>query len=262
MLTGIDHVVIACHDPHAAAVDLEQRLGVVAAEGGRHEGLGTYNRIIWLADAYLELIGVDDREAALRHPLGNAVVSVLDERGGGFVSYAIASDAIETDVATLRAAGSTIGEVVHGSRRRPDDELVEWWTAMPQRIVPDAVPFLIMHAMTGSEWGPGARAVRERFEHPLGGPAVLARLEIAVEDPPSSAAQHAELLGLEFWAVADLAVAGVGRHAIRLIPSSRIEVPGAVVLGAPVSDPRSVEALGVRFDVERVELPLPAPNQA
>jgi hypothetical protein len=262
MLTGIDHVVIACRDPESAAADLEQRLGVAAGGGGRHEGAGTYNRIIWLADSYLELIGVDDREAASSHPLGRAVVAALDEHGGGFVSYAIASDALEADVEMLRRAGSSIGEPVHGSRRRPDGETVEWWTAMPQQLGPDEVPFLIAHAATGSEWGPDARAERERFRHPLGGPAVLVRLEIAVEDPPSCAARHAGILGFEFWAVSDLAVASVGRHGLRLLPRNRIEVPAAIVLGAPIPDPRSVEALGVRFDVERVELPLPAPNRA
>jgi hypothetical protein len=56
--------------------------------------------------------------------------------------------------------------------------------------------------------------------------------------------------------VADLAVCTLGPHTIRLVPSREMEVPAAVVVGAGVESPRSVEALGMRFDVEPVELPV------
>src|SRR5688500_3141679 len=60
MIRGIDHLVIACAEPDQAAGELESALGLTAAGGGRHAGLGTFNRIAWLADgSYLELIGVD-----------------------------------------------------------------------------------------------------------------------------------------------------------------------------------------------------------
>ena len=60
MLLGIDHLVIAVPDPDAAAADLEAALGLAATGGGRHERAGTFNRLIFLGDAYLELIGVWD----------------------------------------------------------------------------------------------------------------------------------------------------------------------------------------------------------
>lgn len=263
MIIGIDHLIIACEDPDAAAADLEARVGLIAAGGGRHEGMGTFNRIIWLADAYLELIGIDDREAALRHPLGAGVARVLDERGGGFVGYALLDGGkLEQTVHALHGIGSHIGPAIAGSRTRPDGETAEWWTAMPERVGPDGPPFLIQHAYSGAEWGPGALAERRAFVHPLGSPAILARLDIATDDPPSLAADYAAELGLEFWAVSDLAVCTVGRHVIRLQPRGRMPVPAVITLGAEVDVPAAVELLGVRFDVERVDLPLPAPNLA
>ena len=51
MLTGIDHLVIACADPDAAAADLERTIGLAAGGGERHDALGTYNRIVWLGDS-------------------------------------------------------------------------------------------------------------------------------------------------------------------------------------------------------------------
>lgn len=262
MIQGIDHLVIACADPDAAASELEERLGLAATGGGRHPDAGTFNRIVWLADAYLELIGVDDASLARERPLGRAVIEALEQRGGGLVTYALAVDSLEPTVERLRAAGSSIGPVTHGSRQRSDGEAVEWWTAQFDRIASDGPPFLIQHAYSGAEWGFDALQTRRAYAHPLGSPAMLVRVDLATDDPPSQAAAYAAELGLEFWAVSDLAVCTIGRHSIRLVPRTRVPVPAVVTLGAAIENPRTHEALGLRIDVEHVELPLPAPNRA
>ena len=78
MIRGIDHLVIACADPDVAAAEFESSLGLVATGGGRHEGLGTFNRIVWLADgSYIELIGIDDADAAREQPVGAATLRAL-----------------------------------------------------------------------------------------------------------------------------------------------------------------------------------------
>lgn len=259
MIRGIDHLVIACADPDAAAADLESSLGIVCTGGGRHAGRGTWNRIAWLSDgSYLELIGVDNREAALEQPVGAAAVAVLDAAGGGLATYALRDDTLELTVSALRASGASIGAVTHGSRERDDGEVVEWWVAIPGTpLAPDGPPFLIQHAYVGAEWGHVALAERARFAHPIGSPVILARLDVATGDPPSSAAVLHEQVGLDFWAVADLAVADIGPHVLRLVPSREMSLPAVITLGAEVEAPRTVELLGVRFDVERVRLPVP-----
>lgn len=263
MLTGIDHVIIACADPEAAAAELETAVGLRATGGGRHQGLGTFNRIAWLGDAYIELIGVEDRDAAARHPVTAAALHVLDERGGGFCGFALASDHLDTDAANLRAAGASIGPVVHGSRRNPDGDEVAWSAAFPERGGPDGLPFLIQHAPVGREWAPDRVAERRTLSHPLGSPALLARLDVAASDPAGLAAEFHEQLGIEFWVVTELAVSNVGPHVLRLVPIREMPVPAVVTIGAEVADlPRTVEVLGMRFDLEYVDLPLPAPNLA
>ncbi len=258
MFRGIDHLVIACADPDAAATEVESALGLTAGSGGRHEGLGTFNRIVWLADgSYLELIGVDDRDAALRQPVGAAAVHALDAHGGGLATYALRDDELELTVGALPEG--TFGPVVHGGRTRPDGERVEWWTAFPSTpLAPDATPFLIQHAYTGAEWSHAALAQRAEFRHPLGSPVILARLDLASGEPPWVAATLHEQLGIDFWAVADLAVADIGLHVIRLVPRSEMAVPAVITLAAEIESPRTVELLGMRFDIERVELPVPA----
>ena len=260
MIRGIDHLVIACADPDAAAASLESNLGLTATGGGRHDGLGTFNRIAWLADgSYLELIGVEDRELALNTPVGEAVVATLDAHGGGLASWALNDDDVALTVGALPEG--SFGPVIHGSRKRPDGELVEWRAAFPQsRLAPDGVPFLIQHYYVGAEWGPAALAERASFRHPLGSSVHLARLDLATGDPPSTAAMLHEQLGLDFWAVVDLAVADIGPHVVRLVPRGEMAVPAVVTLGAEVESPRTAELLGMRFDVERVALPVPVPH--
>jgi hypothetical protein len=264
MIRGIDHLVIACSDPDAAATRLESALGLVATGGGRHEGFGTFNRIVWLADgSYLELVGVADRDAARTTPVSAAVLRVLDELDGGLATYALRDDDVELTVGALQGAGSALGPVTRGTRRNPDGEEVEWWASVPQEpLGPDALPFLIQHAYTGAEWSHDAVVARGAFEHPIGSPVIMVRLDLASVDPPALAARYHTGLGLEFWAVGDLAVCTIGRHTIRLVRARDMEVPAAVTLGAAVEGPRSAAELGMRFDVEWVELPLPAPNRA
>src|SRR5512146_131495 len=91
VLTGIDHLVIACPDPDAAAGRLEREVGLRARGGGRHESLGTFNRLVWLGDSYLELIGVADRALAESSWIGAPTVRALDG-GGGLATWAAATD--------------------------------------------------------------------------------------------------------------------------------------------------------------------------
>ena len=255
MAIGIDHLVIAVSDLDAAAAELEARAGLAFTAGGRHEGAGTANRIAFLADgAYLELIAVERRDEAERWPVGRATLAQLDHHGSGLATFALVDDDLDAHVEQLRANGSSIGPVTRGSRRRPDGELVEWWTAAPHGIGPGELPFLIRHAYTGTEWGPQAMAARRTFAHPLGGPAILLRLDLATEDPVGLAARYTRELALEFWAVADLAVCTIGRHTLRLVPRREMEVPAVVTLGAALDGPRSTLSAGLRIDVEPAEV--------
>jgi hypothetical protein len=230
-------------DPDAAATELTEKVGLAFTAGGRHAGLGTFNRIAFLGDAYLELMGVDDAAAAAGWAIGAAVVRAL-ERGGGFATYGLVDDGIRNTVARLRANGSGIGPVVHGSRERPDGELVEWWTASPPLLGPDQPPFLIKHLSAGAEWGSEALAARRAFVHPAGTRATLIGLHIAVPDPIGLAGECSSQSGLAFSAIGPAVVASAGVQTIRL--GSAPAGPRAMVtlrIGSGAT--RSVSALGL-----------------
>jgi catechol 2,3-dioxygenase-like lactoylglutathione lyase family enzyme len=104
----IDHVIYACADLDAAAARVEAELGVAAVGGGRHEGLGTHNRIVPLGGGYLELLAIADREEAAGAALGAAVQARIAAAGDGLMGWAVAVDAVEPVAARLGTAISTI----------------------------------------------------------------------------------------------------------------------------------------------------------
>ena len=233
MASGIDHIVIAVADPDAAAAELTGRVGLAFTGGGRHPGLGTFNRIAFLGDAYLELIGVEDAAAAAGWTIGAATVRALEE-GGGFATYGLVDDTIRNTVARLQVNDSEIGPVVHGSRERPDGERVEWWTASPPQLGPGRPPFLIKHLATGDEWGADALSARRAFIHPIGAPVRLLGIELSVPDPLDLAAACARQIGLQFTAVGETgqlgAAAAIGPHTVVLAPAAAFRT--TVTLGA------------------------------
>ena len=250
MLDAIDHVVIAVDDLDAAATELERAVGLNCTGGGRHEGLGTTNRIAFLADgSYVELMAVEDPESARQWSVGIATLRAL-EQAGGLAAYALNDDELPITVAALQAAGSSIGPVTAGARRRADGELVRWWTAVAEPLGVVGLPFLIRHARYGVEWGPAAVAARAAIPHPAGGPVRLVRLDLAVADPDAVAALHFRELGLEYTLIGPAAVCPIGRHVIRLVAAGA-GAPAVSVHLTAAGEPRRVDALGLRWVVGR-----------
>lgn len=243
MRLGIDHLVIACADPDAAVEALERDLGLVGGGGGRHEALGTFNRLVWLGDTYLELIGVFDRTLADASWVGAPTARALDE-GGGLATWAVATDDIEADVATLRSRGADLGAPIAGERHRPDGAVVRWRLAAPPRLGPGLPPFLIEHDPSAAEWTAEDRAAR------ADGPARLAVLELAVDDVNRTSQSFVRALDLRFrpsLAGRGTRDANIGAQTLRLAPrrdssssiaTVHLEVRGAVETDLELQDVR------------------------
>jgi Glyoxalase-like domain len=251
MFLSVDHLVIAVADPDEAAAQLERELGLAATGGGRHDSLGTYNRLIWLGDSYLELVGVFDRALAASSWLGAPTLRTLD-MGGGLATWAIATDELEHDLAALRGAGSDLGEPIAGERRRTDGRIVRWQVSMPHRLGAGDPPFLIEHRPTSAEWTPTDRANRSAQRHPIGGPVRMAVLELPVDDLNGTIQRFLRTTGLRFrpsLSGGGSRDADIGGQTVRLHP--RRGGSGSVVirLSAPIPVPRTAELLGCRWVV-------------
>jgi hypothetical protein len=249
MLLRLDHLVIAVPDPEAAAAELERTVGLVCTGGGRHPIWGTHNRLAWLGDTYVELIGVFDPTLATQGAVARPVLAALMATQSGLVSFALATDDAAAEVARLRAAGSLIGEPETRSRTRPDGEQVTWHAAYAE-LGPALPPFILEHELIGAEWSDDARATRAAFEHPLGGRVRLVGLEVPVPDVAAAAAAYAQTVGLEVDASSS--TGHVGDQSIRLVPGRPLTDPAVIELeleGAATVVRRDVDACGVRWQI-------------
>lgn len=271
MLLAIDHLVLAVHDLDAAAAELERSLGLRAGGGGRHLAFGTQNRLIWLGDSFLELVAIVDPAVAAQSWFGRLNQAVL-ERGEGLVTWAVASDALESDVAGFQAFGSSLGEPAAGERRRDDGSVVRWRVALPEHPGP-AEPFLIEHDPTAAEWTPADRAARSDERHPLGGPVRLDVLELPTGNVPATIQRLTRTLGLRFrpsLAGRGARDANLGQQIVRLAPARSAaarstpgpallalpappvpDAPPTIRLASPASDDRLVSAIGCRWSLRR-----------
>ena len=109
----IDHAIWATRDLDAAAEQFERDHGLAAAGGGRHDGMGTHNRIVPLGGGYLELLAVADAGEAAGSPLGRKVIERLASVGEGWMGWAVVVDDVGpvaerlgTESASCRARAS------------------------------------------------------------------------------------------------------------------------------------------------------------
>jgi hypothetical protein len=83
---------------------VEAELGLAVAAGGRHEGMGTRNRIVPLGAGYLELLAVADAAEAEGSALGAALLRRIESVGEGLMAYAVAVDDVAATAARLGVA--------------------------------------------------------------------------------------------------------------------------------------------------------------
>jgi hypothetical protein len=260
MLLALDHLVVAVADPEAAAGELERAVGLVCTGGGRHPSWGTYNRLAWLGDTYVELIGVADRSLAPSGAVSSAVLTALDDGRTGLVSYALAADDLDAFVAALRASGSPLSDVETRSRTRPDGEVVRWRATFPGTLGPARPPFVIEHEYAGAEWGDEARRARAGLVHRFGSAARVTGIDLPVADPAATAGVYRSSIGVGFEPIPGTdgaCEARVGEQHVRLVAGTAARDPATVRIeptdGAVES--RDVIALGIRWIVGSKESP-------
>jgi Glyoxalase-like domain len=137
----IDHAIWATRDLDAAAERFERDHGLAAAGGGRHDGLGTHNRIVPLGGGYLELLAVADPQEAAGSPLGRTVAAAAE----GWLGWAVVVD----DVAGVAARLGT--EVTTLSRAGFSAQL----TGIAEALAEPALPFFLQRSAETPDPGEG-----------------------------------------------------------------------------------------------------------
>src|SRR5262245_25660360 len=168
LLTRVDHLVYAAPDLNRGVDEIGKLLGVQATPGGQHPGRGTRNALITLGPAtYLEIIAPDPEQPPPKTPRPFGIDGLKESRLVAWAAKGVDLDRLREE-ATRK--GAPLGEVMSGSRRRPDGTLLSWRYTDPQTVLADGlVPFFI-------NWGqsphpahtaaPGASLIALRAEHP------------------------------------------------------------------------------------------------
>jgi len=168
LLSRVDHIVYATPDLNRGIEEIEKLLGVRATAGGQHPGRGTRNALLALGPTtYLEIIAPDPEQPAPQEPRPFGIDGLKQSR---LVAWFVRSP----ELAQLRAdavrKGVPLGEVMSGSRRRPDGVELVWKFTDPRTTLADGIVPLFI------DWGDsphpartaakGATLVRLRAEHP------------------------------------------------------------------------------------------------
>ena len=101
-------MIYATADLDAASARVESDLGLTAVAGGRHEGLGTHNRIVPLGWGYLELLAVADSDEAAGSELGAALQARIDREGDGLFGWVVLVADVKPVAARLGTSITTI----------------------------------------------------------------------------------------------------------------------------------------------------------
>jgi hypothetical protein len=168
LLARVDHLVYATTDLNRGVEEIEKLLGVRATPGGQHPGRGTRNALISLGPtAYLEIIAPDPEQPNPKTPRPFGIDGLKESR---LVAWAARGVDLERLRNEATRKGAPLGEVMSGSRRRPDGVLLSWRYTDPRTVLADGlVPFFI-------DWGQsphpartaaqGASLITLRAEHP------------------------------------------------------------------------------------------------
>ncbi|WP_210191749.1 MULTISPECIES: VOC family protein [Rhodomicrobium] len=146
----LDHIVIAAASLEDGADFIRERLGIEIPAGGRHESMGTHNRLMRLgANRYLEVIAVNPAATPPTRPrwyaLDEPQMRARLENGPALIAWVLRTADI---IAAVQAAAVPLGAVTSVSRG-----MLSWRLTVPDdgHLPGDGViPHLI-------EWDGGAR---------------------------------------------------------------------------------------------------------
>ncbi len=144
-MAAIDHIVYAAPNLAAGTAAVEALVGMQAAPGGPHPGMGTRNTLMSLGDdVYLEIIAPDPEQPDPPSGRPFDIDAMSEGRLITFAVHASEGETIEDVTAAMAACGEDPGPISAMSRVKPDGEEIHW--SLTMSAGPGLVPFVI-------EWG-------------------------------------------------------------------------------------------------------------
>ena len=162
-----DHLVIAAQALEEGVEWVERRLGVAMGAGGKHDSMGTHNRLLSLGPGrFIEVIAIDPRGAKPARPrwfgLDTPAMEERLARGPALIHWVARTDDIEGALATTSATAPEVLALSRGAFRwrigvPPDGSLadsgmaptlIQWATQHPAELLADSgcrLESLVLH---------------------------------------------------------------------------------------------------------------------
>jgi hypothetical protein len=138
----LDHLIVAGPDLAEATDYVETLLGVKAAAGGSHTGVGTRNALLRLdPGAYIEIIGPDPDQPEPDRPRWFGIDTMTEPK---LATWAARTSDLARAVERARSLGVDLGQVSPGGRVRSDGARLEWRASDPRADrLGGVLPFLM-----------------------------------------------------------------------------------------------------------------------
>ncbi|MCC7082763.1 MAG: VOC family protein [Burkholderiales bacterium] len=194
MFVRIDHLMI-CVPDLAAGIEQYRNLGFSMHAGGVHPGKGTHNAIAFNRDDYIELLALHDRteyeQASATMRRDDGALPAFLAAGGGIRYIIVQSDALEADIAAMRARGVEVSDALPGARRTLQGLELRWKAAVLGPANP--LPMFFIEHLTPIE--------ARRTQLPGAGPhpngvTGIERAYVVTPDANATAATYAKVLGM------------------------------------------------------------------
>jgi hypothetical protein len=209
--------------------DLERAAGVYSdlgfrvIDGGRHTGMGTYNKIVRFGLDYLELLGVYSEEEASGFASRQAIMDFLRQHEGAF-TYALA----------VRGLPASVPAGEDRERKRPDGTILRWRTGYQNLMGQQPVrPFLIEWEESDAELLARYQSEGESGGH-ANGASAWTGLSVGVPDIAAARAAYRDFLGTDQPpGVTFVAGEGIQRLTIRATEDPRL-IPATQACGVEI----------------------------
>jgi Glyoxalase-like domain len=203
----LDHILLGCNSLQVGIDFVQEHTGVRAAFGGMHPGRGTQNALLSLGEKhYLEIIAPDPVQSASSNPTAVALRELMEPR---LVGWAVHPGELSSFAKKLSSAGVPFEGPTPGSRKRPDNRLLQWQTLVLKNDSAGLLPFFI-------EWS--AASSHPSVDAPTG--LRLIRFELLTPHP-ETLARTAALLSL------DVSIISAGQPQLRATlagPKGKLDV--------------------------------------
>ncbi|MBE1552954.1 VOC family protein [Sporosarcina limicola] len=138
----LDHVVYFTEKAPVQIVAEQQAIERHAVVGGRHEKWGTHNALMYVKNAYIEWLSIEQMAIAenVNHPLTSLLLHDL-ETSEGWGTICLSVDCIEEFNEEIKIKGFKTSGVLNAERYTVDNKLRKWKMLFVDQAISDELPY-------------------------------------------------------------------------------------------------------------------------